>query len=137
MKIPGHFSAEINTKVTKSNRDELYQLSASSVRGPVLSFVWKQPEGTYPDWRRTLPADDYEVSLARYDPRYELLFNKISKVLQAQNYQIHPNGETQPALVTFAKPTQAFGVIMPMLPANHPTKKPFEIWTHDTQEEDA
>ncbi len=124
-------------KVTKSNRDEIYHLSASTVLGPVLSFGWEQSEGDYPDWRWTLPADDYETSLGRYDPRYELLFNKISKILQAQNYQIHPNGERQPALVTFTKPTQAFGVIMPVKPANHPTQKPFEIWEHATQEEAA
>ncbi|MGH0004562.1 hypothetical protein ACQU0X_31230 [Pseudovibrio ascidiaceicola] len=124
-------------KATKSNRDELYELSESSAQGPDLSFGWKPEKIDYPNWRRVLPSDGYEKAFAKYDPKYILLFSKIAKTLHAPSCQILPNSEPHPALVTFDGVEQAFGVVMPIKMTEHSTKKPFEIWEQEFQEEAA
>ncbi|KZK99174.1 hypothetical protein [Pseudovibrio sp. Ad26] len=132
--IPGQI-LDLLPKLTEGSRNELFHLSPTTVRGPVLNFGWEPTKGhEYPNWRRVIPSDDYENSVAKFDPKYALLFNKISKILQARSCHIHPNCEPNPALVTFDRAPEAFGVIMPMKMGDFPTKKPFPIWEHEAEE---
>ncbi|KZL17843.1 hypothetical protein [Pseudovibrio sp. WM33] len=126
---------EILPKLTKHNRNEPYLLTPTAVKGHPLSFGWENADFNFPNWRDVIPSDDYEKSLAKYDPKYVQLLNDIGTVLHARSCEIHPNGEPKPALVTFEQVAEAFGVIMPMKLGKLPTKKPFEIWEQETEEE--
>ena len=87
-------------------------------------------EGTFPDYRRVLPAE-YDVQTpAQYDPDNTILFKKAAKMLDAGTIYIHQNGEN-PALVRIGDHDPAyncFGIIMPLRENVIGTAKPHHSW---------
>lgn len=71
-------------------------------------------DGTYPDWRRIIPADMTGV-IAQFNPAYVADAGKIGKLLGAERLtaHIHHNGDG-PAGVTFPGCEDAFMVLMPI-----------------------
>ena len=90
------------------------------------SFGFKPIYGTYPDWRRVIPADSKRPEkLTKYDDDDEITFNpalvlalhKAGETLGIGLPRLVPNGYG-PALCHFGGDANAIGVVMPMRAAN-------------------
>ena len=82
-----------------------------------LGNVAFQPmDGTYPDWRRVVPAK-ISGKTAQFDPRYVGDLAKAAKALGVKDAQAHiyHNGMSG-ALVTFGGREDCCAILMPMLP---------------------
>lgn len=76
-------------------------------------------EGTFPDWRRIVPAaDGLTGETAQFNPAYIADMGKIGDILRGKyknslSAHIHHSGEA-PAAVTFPEIDHAFAVLMPI-----------------------
>jgi DNA polymerase-3 subunit beta len=92
------------------------------LNGNTLGGVVFQPvDGTFPDWRRVIPAIDGFQSgtagLPHFNPDYVYDLGQMSRALGSKTgvtFQVHSWGVENPHGVTFAERTDCFAVIMPM-----------------------
>ena len=92
------------------------------LNGNTLGGVVFQPvDGTFPDWRRVIPAaDGYQSGdgkPAHFNPDYMYDIGQMSRALGSKTgvtFQIHGWDSGSPHGVTFAERTDCFAVIMPM-----------------------
>lgn len=93
-----------------------------------ITRIFKGVEGTYPDWRRVVPAlVTGEAGQFNWD--YMVRFAKFGKAFGIGQGLLVPNGTNEPALIRYSDP-DAFGVLMPMR-ADTPAKEP-PLWLRET-----
>ena len=81
--------------------------------GQMIAF--KPVDGTFPEWRRVLPARPEEgAKPAHFQPKYVGDMGRVAEALGLPQSAavIHHNGQ-DPAWVTFGETEEAIGVIMP------------------------
>ena len=80
------------------------------------SVAFQPMDGTYPDWRRVVPAE-ISGEAAQFDPRYVGDLAKAAKALGVKDGQAHiyHNGMSG-ALVTFGGREDCCAILMPMRP---------------------
>lgn len=93
------------------------ELNGNTLGGVVFTPV----DGTFPDWRRVIPAaDGYQSGdgkPAHFNPDYMYDIGQMSRALGSKTgvtFQIHGWDSGSPHGVTFAERTDCFAVIMPM-----------------------
>jgi len=98
-------------------RAETIELNGNTLGGVVFTPV----DGTFPDWRRVIPAIDGFQSgdgkPGHFNPDYVYDLGQMSRALGSKTgvtFQIHSWGVENPHGVTFAERTDCFAVIMPM-----------------------
>ena len=98
-------------------RAETIELNGNTLGGVVFTPV----DGTFPDWRRVIPAaDGYQSGdgkPAHFNPDYMHDIGQMSRALGSKTgvaFQIHGWDSGSPHGVTFAERTDCFAVIMPM-----------------------
>ena len=109
----------------KSRADDVVKLSLGPDRAFTLDYAdqiigGKVIDGTFPDWRRVIPAEGYEPAPAAYDGSILAKMQAAAKALGGGWAVVTSNGPN-PAYVRF--PTgELFGVIMPLNEQSKPIK---------------
>jgi DNA polymerase III sliding clamp (beta) subunit (PCNA family) len=101
-------------------RAETIELNGNTLGG----IVFQPVDGTFPDWRRVIPAatgfefkPDPDTKPAHFNPDYIYDLGQMSRALGSKTgtaFQIHAWGPENPHGVTFCDRTDCFAVIMPM-----------------------
>ena len=78
-------------------------------------FRFTPIDGTYPDYKRAIPAEMGEGKAAHFDPKYYADLGKMAKILtgSATGFDIKHNGEA-PCGVLFGDSEDCLAVIMPV-----------------------
>lgn len=109
---------------SKLKGDPNYARATFAFEGDVINsqfgddkHTFKPVDGTYPDWRRVVPADtDPKKPHLNYNPDYLVALKRAGEImgqsLNYGNFNMSYNGEG-PALITYSSVENAFAVIMP------------------------
>ena len=92
--------------------------SLLTFRGPGSANTVTPIDGTFPDWRRTVPKTakpGAKLQIQQFNPEYIMVFARFAKALKLQTPLIHHSpGVGGPCPVTFGMRRDAFGIIMPV-----------------------
>lgn len=115
------FLKGISTTDKKTEKDVEIHLDKTNnyyfLKFQEIEISFKPIDGTFPDWKRIMPADDLEIEpCPNFNWDYMALFAKAAKILSGQSVgeaYLSTHG-TKSALVSFPKYQEFIGVIMPM-----------------------
>lgn len=106
--------AWINVK----EQDDTGHITRATIKtGAVMNDIeFAAINGVFPDYTRVIPEKIDSTEAAQFQPEYLAAFAKVAKVHGQKNgfFHLHHNGPNSSALVTFARNTNAIGVLMPL-----------------------
>ena len=115
-------------RVNKSDSiglDILQQLDGREFNLKLSGVSFTAIDGTFPDWRRVLPAESNpeRIGHAQFNWEYLSHFWKAAKALGLRKPAIDPAEETFPHWINFGDPN-TFGVLMPLRNGYNPMTRP-------------
>lgn len=79
----------------------------------LLDVTFNPIDGTFPDWRKTVPRDPVAGAPGQFDLKKLATFRKFADDMDLQSPFIAADGEEKPALVWYGGSPHIVGVVMP------------------------
>lgn len=111
--MPSSLIANIKLKKTSEKTVSINYAGEIRVEWEKQTFIAKEVDGTFPDWRRIFPSDITDVT-AQFDHEQLVDFRKASRILgDTADIAITHNGD-HAALVNFSTNYEVVGLITPI-----------------------
>lgn len=111
--MPSSLIANIKLRKTSEKTVSISYTDEIRVEWEGQTFIAKECDGTFPDWRRVFPSDITDVT-AQFDHEQLVDFRNASRILgDSAHISITHNGD-HAALVNFSTNYEVVGLIMPI-----------------------